>query len=318
MVNDAVTKNYLETVLLIKGWRRYSWTDVAKVSSGDTIPLGDSLTFSGSIVKNKKPLKKPEEVIATNVSNARIAALASVTTDSTGNFIVPMEIIEKLSLQGVIKLTVFNEDKLEYKITLNDPYKEMGKKLSSSIALENNRLFMSSQSSTASLLPPGEVAKQMATVVVAAKKDNSIYWTRGTNECGDWVCVNNVLNCMNHPPSNVGTKLPVLGAIYTINGRNSITYSGCTKMWEKLNPSFEATIDGLRSPKDFYVEDLTKVSGDQFLSTLYWKHAVLTDDKGEASLEFYTGDITGRFRIVVQGLTDDDVLYGDHFFEVQK
>jgi uncharacterized protein YfaS (alpha-2-macroglobulin family) len=71
---------------------------------------------------------------------------------------------------------------------------------------------------------------------------------------------------------------------------------------------------------EFYVEDLSKkeVSGPQYLSTIFWKHAIVTDEKGEASVEFYTGDITGRFRIVVQGITDNDVIYGDRFFEVEK
>jgi len=32
---------------------------------------------------------------------------------------------------------------------------------------------------------------------------------------------------------------------------------------------------------------------------------------------FYTGDITGRFRVVVQGVTSRDVVYAEHFFEVK-
>jgi len=38
----------------------------------------------------------------------------------------------------------------------------------------------------------------------------------------------------------------------------------------------------------------------------------------ETELNFYTSDITGRFRIVVQGITNKDVVYAEQFFEVKK
>ena len=40
-------------------------------------------------------------------------------------------------------------------------------------------------------------------------------------------------------------------------------------------------------------------------------------DGKETNLSFYTSDITGKFRIVVQGITSNDVIYGEHFFEVK-
>jgi hypothetical protein len=38
---------------------------------------------------------------------------------------------------------------------------------------------------------------------------------------------------------------------------------------------------------------------------LYWSPALQTNDQGKSNLEFYTSDITGKFRIVVQGITSD-------------
>jgi len=33
---------------------------------------------------------------------------------------------------------------------------------------------------------------------------------------------------------------------------------------------------------------------------------------------FYTSDIAGRFRVIVQGITNGGVLHGEHFFEVKR
>ncbi|MGG9962783.1 hypothetical protein [Ferruginibacter sp. SUN106] len=58
MGNDADNKTWLEQVLLIKGWRKYTWQDVAMAKAKDT-PVYTSLQFKGKITMNKKPLKKP-------------------------------------------------------------------------------------------------------------------------------------------------------------------------------------------------------------------------------------------------------------------
>jgi uncharacterized protein YfaS (alpha-2-macroglobulin family) len=77
---------------------------------------------------------------------------------------------------------------------------------------------------------------------------------------------------------------------------------------------------GIYSQKEFYVVDLSKTeaSDPQYLSTIYWNHSLLTDDNGEAKVTFYTSDITGKFRIVIQGITSSNVVYGEHSFEVRK
>lgn len=319
MTDDAENKEYLETILLIKGWRRYLWQDVEKTKALDKVLENDSLIFRGYVQKNNKPLKTPTQVIATNVIDSKISALDGFTTDSAGKFILPMEMIQRLSSKGVIKLAVLNEDKLLYKIALNDPYKDMNKKLASRVQVENNRLFIASQSTKASVLSSDEVAKKMVAVVIKTTKDNSIYWSKGANVCGDYVCMFNVLNCQNHPPSTNGTHAPVVGERYLVDGRET-TYYGCSELWKGKNKDYEVTIDGLRTPMEFYVEDLSKkeLSDPQYLSTIYWSHAILTDSNGKASVEFYTGDIVGRFRVVLQGITDNDVIYGDQFFEVAK
>jgi hypothetical protein len=54
-----------------------------------------------------------------------------------------------------------------------------------------------------------------------------------------------------------------------------------------------------------------------FFSTIYWNYGLILNGNKEANLEFYTSDITGKFRVVVQGITNNDVIYGEHYFDVK-
>lgn len=44
---------------------------------------------------------------------------------------------------------------------------------------------------------------------------------------------------------------------------------------------------------------------------------VLNREK-ETEFSFYTGDITGVFKIIIQGITDNDVVYSENKFEVKN
>jgi hypothetical protein len=95
-------------------------------------------------------------------------------------------------------------------------------------------------------------------------------------------------------------------------------YSGCTALTQDKN-KYRLDMDGIYYKKEFYVADLSKAAaGDpQYLSTLYWNYAIITSNNGEAEFSFYTGDIPGKFRIVVQGVSTDNVVYGETYFDVK-
>jgi hypothetical protein len=68
--------------------------------------------------------------------------------------------------------------------------------------------------------------------------------------------------------------------------------------------------------KEFYVDAHAEPLEPAFESTLYWNHGLILG-RAAKELEFYTGDITGKFRIVVQGMSTTDVLYGQYTIEVK-
>jgi hypothetical protein len=66
-------------------------------------------------------------------------------------------------------------------------------------------------------------------------------------------------------------------------------------------------LKGYDRPRLFYSPDYSKdkeAVNPDFRTTIFWKPDVRTDEKGIASVNFYTADLATRYRIVVEGVTD--------------
>ena len=92
-------------------------------------------------------------------------------------------------------------------------------------------------------------------------------------------------------------------------------YTGCVVTNESL-----LLFKGVYAAQEFYPPDLSQVSATepQYLSTLFWKHQLKISTTKDAEFSFYTGDITGSFKIIIQGVTGNDVVYGEKTFNVVK
>ena len=143
--------------------------------------------------------------------------------------------------------------------------------------------------------------------------NDSLYGMKGSgpNACGDYVCIANILNCPNH----VSHRAPIKGERFG----NGLVYSGCileessneNRAILKMNPVFTS--------REFYGvnTDPAGLIEPQFLSTLFWRPGLMNNEKGETEFSFYTGDITGKFRIVVQGAGITDVIFEESSFMVK-
>jgi hypothetical protein len=134
--------------------------------------------------------------------------------------------------------------------------------------------------------------------IKGVKNNGPMYGLR--NECGDYVCQAGYLNCFYHTPANSKVYAPIKGQAI-VGG----VYQGCTSNGQEVLAIYTAReFYGLNRNPDGELER-------QYLSTLFWKPGVTTNEKGDASFSFYTGDITGQFRIIVQGMSGKNVVYGD-------
>ncbi|MEJ7780755.1 MAG: hypothetical protein WKF68_14325 [Daejeonella sp.] len=78
-------REYLEDMLLVKGWRRYTWQSLMNSRNGDTLTAIHP-EITGRVTYNKKPLKK---AITLNIMRDSLFDL--ITTENDGSFIVSPE-----------------------------------------------------------------------------------------------------------------------------------------------------------------------------------------------------------------------------------
>jgi hypothetical protein len=324
MGSSTEDKEYLETLLLVKGWRKYTWQEMIKIEAADTIKQTTLLTVTGATMMNNKLLKKPVQLNIIKVKAGKIASLDFVLTDNAGNFeLDPNQLFGEPNSQ--VQLKVNSKVRDEYSIKISDAYRKMNKKLAGNLVVDNYNVRSFKQTTETVVLKSNEGGKQMLDVTVVAKRDNRIFSAkRGPNACGDYVCQFGILNCTNHFFDGFH---PVVGQRYAMRfggSANATTYvyNGCVELNKEaqLEKEKQASLSGFYTAKEFYIPDYSKVDKNdpQYASTIYWDYSRLTMAGKEAEVTFYTSDIPGKFRVVIQGITSNNVVYGEHLFEVRK
>lgn len=267
-------------------------------------------------IENKKP-KRPEELLL-----FMDTAFAMIETDSSGVVTLTPELIT--TEQGKRILLALNKsgDKL-FSIELNKQFIDIANGLAQQHSFEHPVL---ARAVVAEELPKDDIPgiKRLKEIVVTAKPKNDLYGTgpggNGANECGDYVCIYTILNCPNHfndalnkPPKN-GDR------VYTTTSRTTkIIYTACTNM---RNGNFNRNtlkVPGIYVTKDFFgVEQEQKdMAEPEYRSTIFWRPGLVIKPGVNTELTFLTSDITGPFKIIVQGITNDgSVFYKEAKFTV--
>lgn len=298
-------KDYLEDMLLTRRWRRYTWQGLMASKAKDTIDIGPAPQFKGKVSYYGHKLSKPHTLLT--LPNA-----ASVTTNADGTFVLMEQQIEVPERQKTFLW--IDKNKIQgYEITTINPFNTINRKMAEDMTIANSGIAKAGESSLEqelSVFAGMNVLKEAH--IKAHKKDFSLFGALAINDCGDYVCSTGFLNCPFDPPAS----LPVKGETYKrLNGNGmrmpSVIYEGCTQNGQQTSAVYTA--------REFYgVNRNTEEAFEpQYISTLLWKPLITTDEKGEASFSFFTGDIEGRFSIVAQGMAEGDVIYGDSGFSVK-
>ncbi|RZL42307.1 MAG: hypothetical protein EOO93_28995, partial [Pedobacter sp.] len=207
-------------------------------------------------------------------------------------------------------LSVNNSKKYDYHFKIKDNYLAEAKLYAKDIPRAHISLPPVVLINSQLLLKNDEKAIRLREVVIAKKNSSFVY---GSNSCGDYVCSYNILNCPNHVNDRNNTN-PIIGKSYLVNGS--------LQPYIKCKPEDEIVkfgkINGIHLHKEFYINDYKQPEEPAFFSTIYWNYGTILNANKETELSFHTSDITGRFRIVVQGITNKDVVYAEQFFEVKK
>lgn len=300
-------QNYLQQILLVRGWRRYTWQQTESLKLTDTLKKIDSLNINGIVTKYNKELKLPLSLTTFGDHQLR-----EIKTNNKGRF-------------GLTNPTVTTEYDKRIYLFLNIPHKEgheikiidnfdkTGLQLSKKLIFDTYIVPTVLLNNADLVLNKNEKAIRLNEVIIKSTKDNSFNYTGeiGKNACGDYVCLNDILNCRNHANEPNNTK-PVKGKTYKY-----ITYQGCI-LEEQNQASHYIEFTGVRHAKEFYLDDYKDPMEPAFFSTIYWNYATILEAKKETELSFYTSDITGRFKVVVQGAALNDVVYAEKYFDVKK
>lgn len=304
------TNTYLEDVLLIKGWSRYSWADLIKTTPTDTITERKSLFVSGKILKNDRPIYKSIEF------NTLVdSTIGIIKTDNSGNFTFTTEDL-LTPIDKKINLFMNKNDEFIYKFDINDQYHFMNKKLATELFIPNEAQFDKTEESPVFLSKNMEATHLLPEVTVKAKNKDLNYHTyigsnsMSENECGDYVCVNDNLNCPAHKGSS-SNRPAVYGQRYFINGsRVRLPYFSC-KDFNYKNKNSRLTIKGISYTREVYFDNNDEIFNNEIEhnSTIYWNPSVLINSETLTKISFNHGNASGKFRIIVQGRTENDVVY---------
>ncbi|MDR6784453.1 hypothetical protein ABIE26_002158 [Pedobacter africanus] len=300
-------RQYLEDILLVKGWRRYNWQHILQASPADTLKTYDALPLRIQIRRHDKALKSAVEL---GIMSA--GRLTFKKSDLKGD--VQFDNSELLVAPGSkIQAIVMGKNQDTYGMQLNDPFIKLNKDYTKLIAPQRTIIPSTIQNNTELTLKSNEKVNRLREVEIRAGGDQTLNYKHGANECGDYVCRFNILNCRNHL-SDPGNRHPIPGQTYTDGlGGGIIVYQLCK---DEERRRFIMPLPGIYTKKEFYVDPHTEPLEPAFESTLYWNHGLIIGKEAK-ELVFYTGDITGKFRIVVQGMSTTDVLYGQYTIEVK-
>jgi hypothetical protein len=302
--NSYRDRKYLEQLILIKGWRRYQWSELARTTATDTAHQYQNLRFTGTVSKHKKLLTEP---VAVGVMGDKHIKLINTSESGVFDFNTP-ELYATAGKKMFLFINKNNDPSYQFS-TANQLF-ETGKTMINyttdfeklpALPLPDNAEFF---------VKTNEKSIRLKEVVIT--ENNVAKGKFGPNPCGDFVCSYGILNCRNHYGDPKNTQ-PIQGKTYKIDGKNGV-YQGCNVTDESI---FFKT-DGVHIHKDFYVDSYKDPLEPAYFSTIFWKYALVLNGNKEAEVEFFTSDISGKFRVVVQGLTLKDVVYGERSFEVKK
>ncbi len=294
----------VEMFLLTRCWTRYRQPrpDTLLLSTIRDIPL----VVSGKVIPKKKKFRLPQEITVLNEKQMNF-----IVTDTNGHFKLPPAFSEQVP-EKKIQLIINDKHRQDYTIEMDQSDTIVSKALAARYYPEP--VF------TNATLPEEEktilLAVKTLTAAVVKTKTANLGWNAVylSKYCHDYVCMNNILNCRNHPTGGTGA---VNGASYIVNG--VLRQYKCEGVQEE-DATLLFKVKGRYYTKDFYIADYVKFnpSDPELLTTVYWNPQVITNKEGEATITFYTNDLPGIFTCIAEGVTADGVISGKGMIKVVR
>ena len=325
----------LDLLLLTQGWRRYLFKEQSKNESSQRI-INDGIcgTMEATRWKKRAP-KGPHLLTIFNSDNVR----GLLESDSTGRFEISSPYL-KFGQGGYLYFGPIHNEEYNYQILMESPFDSIDKVLGhKEIVYPVRGPRKAKEELPAQRFNPRPNVIELGDVTVIGEHkqqfrdkylghlDSLAKLQYGT---GDYVCSwDGYLNCPLHGHIEERRLKPVEGEVYTqwigfrwIN-ESTRQYTFTARFKEEYHyPKFSQEellrMNNLSSVKGYYLErefyqpqydtsDSLDMTPD-YRNSLLWAPSVLTNEKGEATVEFFSSDIYTRFVGVIEGVTGDGLL----------
>ena len=314
----ANRKQALDLLLLTQGWRSYSWSEDELKTMGNPV-LSDSTNVE--LVALKKKAKSSQQAVMLFDAEQQQSQLT--TLDNKGSLQLSPEL---LSLSGNIYIRHYGE-KRDFEWKISDPFEHI-RKTKINYPLEGMPSIKQASAEDQPLLSRGSI--KLKAVEIQGKKtvfrdkyighlDSMAKYDGLTDRAhGSW------LNC---PVAGCGKELPIEGKRYiTWSGPNPpashpFSFNATNTKYvvyhypqyteeELLKMNGLARIKGYYPKKEFYQPDYDKEQDPlpDYRNTLLWAPNIITDESGNATLEFFTSDINSAFYGIVEGISANGLL----------
>lgn len=315
-------KQYLENLLLVKGWRRFVLEEDKWPERIDTVGMYRSLEFSGKVMENGKELNEP-----VSINLIRDTLIGRINTQSNGSFELSAD--EMIIPAGKKLMFMINkQNKDQFKIGFENPFEKVNKQFSKQHLVTDIAMGRTESNSSAQYYKVNDKAIQLKVVEIKGRTDDLLTGTKinytPTNLCGDWVCAFGTLNCplVGHYAGSDGSNLPVKGKQYTwvtlMNGKVSIrttNYVGC--IYEVASKSNLFSMQGRQISKEFYINDYNIDPELSYQSTVYWLPFLQLNSSKDTEVSFYTSDLKAPYKVIIQGVSEKQVVAGTTNFNVE-
>jgi len=312
----------LDLLLLTQGWRSYSWNEEELKRTGSTI-LSDSTR--GQLVALRKKTRSTQQAVMFFDAEQQHSQLTAL--DNSGSFWLSPE---NLKLSGNIYIKHYG-DQQDFELKVYDPFERIHKiKPWQKISYPLEGIPATGQVNEADpfVLTRGSIklkAVEIQGKTTAVFRDKYIghldslakYQQLTDKTHGGW------LNC----PAGDGDERPVEGQTYIVwtgpNPPTSHPFSFNTTNTKQIvyhYPKYTeeellrmwglARAKGYYPEKEFYQPDYDKAPDPlpDYRNTLLWAPDIITDENGNATLEFFSSDINTAFYGIVEGISDTGMV----------
>jgi hypothetical protein len=253
-----------------------------------------------------------------------------IMTDTTGRFTVGPKELKKgeggnTYFQLITRKLINDTPEPKYLINVMDvSFEEINKqRKDKTILYPLPKIEKPNEKAAAPLMDRITINKLREVVITSKKKfrDKFIGKLDSLARLKDYVCRFNILNCPNHMREYDNRK-PREGQIYEGAGGIAYHYGDRTEA-ELLARINVAKLEGYYGKKVFYeaVYDEVTITDSlpDFRNTLFWKSDIITNEQGEANVDFFCSDINSLYMGNIEGVSGNGLLGAENFeFKVGK